>query len=121
MRLFRRLLPFSTAGGAAWFAFRHRELLWDWGTWTAQALPRAVGGNAGDVMKEARRYADVIAENGPLAVQAVKRSVLAALGRPTAEGLQSEHEIGVPVAMSVDAKEGTRAFKEKRRAVYHGR
>ena len=75
----------------------------------------------GDVMKEARRYADVIAENGPLAVQAVKRSVLAALGRPTAEGLQSEHEIGVPVAMSADAKEGTRAFKEKRRAVYHGR
>ena len=53
MRLFRRLLPFSTAGGATWFAFRHRELLWDWGTWTAQALPRAVGGNAGDVMKEA--------------------------------------------------------------------
>jgi enoyl-CoA hydratase len=65
----------------------------------------------GDVMKEARRYADVIAENGPLAVQAVKRSVLAALGRPTAEGLQSEHEIGVPVAMSADAKEGTKAFK----------
>jgi len=75
----------------------------------------------GEVMKEAQRYADVIAANGPLAVQAVKRSVLAALGRPTAEGLQSEHEIGVPVAMSEDAKEGTRAFKEKRRAVYHGR
>jgi enoyl-CoA hydratase len=75
----------------------------------------------GEVMKEARRYADVISENGPLAVQAVKRSVLAALGRPTAEGLQSEHEIGVPVAMSADAKEGTKAFKEKRRAVFHGR
>ena len=45
MRLVRRLLPFSTASGAAWFAFRHRELLWDWGTWTAQALPRAVGGH----------------------------------------------------------------------------
>jgi enoyl-CoA hydratase len=75
----------------------------------------------GEVMREARRYADVIAENGPLAVQAVKRSVLAALGRPTADGLQSEHEIGVPVAMSTDAKEGTRAFKEKRRAVFHGR
>ena len=75
----------------------------------------------GEVMKEARRYADVISQNGPLAVQAVKRSVLAALGRPTADGLQSEHEIGVPVAMSADAKEGTRAFKEKRRAVFHGR
>jgi enoyl-CoA hydratase/carnithine racemase len=75
----------------------------------------------GEVMNEARRYADAIAANGPLAVQAVKRSVLAALGRPTAEGLQSEHEIGVPVAMSADAKEGTRAFKEKRRAVFQGR
>jgi enoyl-CoA hydratase len=75
----------------------------------------------GDVMKEARRYADVISQNGPLAVQAVKRSVLAALGRPTVDGLQSEHELGVPVAMSEDAREGTRAFKEKRRAVFHGR
>jgi enoyl-CoA hydratase len=75
----------------------------------------------GDVMKEARRYADIISQNGPLAVQAVKRSVLAALGRPTADGLQSEHELGVPVAMSEDAREGTRAFKEKRRAVFHGR
>jgi enoyl-CoA hydratase len=73
------------------------------------------------VMAEARRYAEVVAENGPLAVQAVKRSVLAALGRPTVEGLQSEHEIGVPVAMSADAKEGTRAFKEKRRPVFQGR
>jgi enoyl-CoA hydratase len=75
----------------------------------------------GEVMKEARRYADVVSENGPLAVQAVKRSVLAALGRPTVDGLQSEHELGVPVAMSADAKEGTKAFKEKRRAVFHGR
>ena len=75
----------------------------------------------GEVMKEARRYADVVSENGPLAVQAVKRSVLAALGRPTVDGLQSEHELGVPVAMSEDAREGTRAFKEKRRAVFHGR
>lgn len=74
-----------------------------------------------EVMREARRYADVIAENGPLAVQAVKRSVLAALGRPTADGLDLEHQIGVPVAMSEDAKEGTRAFKEKRRAVFKGR
>ena len=75
----------------------------------------------GEVMKEAQRYADVISQNGPLAVQAVKRSVLAALGRPTVDGLQSEHELGVPVAMSEDAREGTRAFKEKRRAVFHGR
>jgi hypothetical protein len=53
MRRLRRLLPFSTVGGAAWFAFRHRELLLDWGMWTAQALPRAVGGDVRDVAKEA--------------------------------------------------------------------
>jgi enoyl-CoA hydratase len=74
-----------------------------------------------DVMKEARRCADVIAKNGPLAVQAVKRSVLAGLGRPTKEALDLEMEIGIPVSSSEDAKEGTRAFKEKRTAVYKGR
>jgi enoyl-CoA hydratase len=75
---------------------------------------------AAEVLVEARRYADVIAANGPLAVQAVKKSVMFALGRPTAEGLDREQELGVPVQMSQDAKEGTRAFKEKRKAVFTG-
>ena len=72
-------------------------------------------------MSEARRYAEVICGNGPLAVQAVKRSVLAGLGRPTAEALEKEMEIGIPVSMTEDAKEGTKAFKEKRKPVFHGR
>jgi len=75
---------------------------------------------ASDVMPEARRYAAIIRENGPLAVQAVKRSVLAGLGRPTADALEREMEIGIPVAMSADAKEGTKAFKEKRKPVFTG-
>jgi enoyl-CoA hydratase len=75
---------------------------------------------AADVMREARRYADVIAANGPLAVQAVKRSVLATWGRPLKEALDVEQELGLPVQMSADAKEGTRAFKEKRKAVFTG-
>jgi enoyl-CoA hydratase len=73
------------------------------------------------VLEEARRYAAVICENGPLAVQAVKRSVLASLGVPTAQALEKEQEIGIPVSMSDDAKEGTKAFKEKRKPVFHGR
>ena len=75
---------------------------------------------AGEVLSEARRCAEVIARNGPLAVQAVKRSVLAGLGRPTAAALDLEQEIGIPVSMSQDAKEGTRAFKEKRTPVFQG-
>jgi enoyl-CoA hydratase len=76
---------------------------------------------AAEVMTEARRAADIIAANGPLAVQAVKRSVLAGLGRPTAEALDLEMQFGIPVSQSEDAKEGTKAFKEKRKAVFHGR
>jgi enoyl-CoA hydratase/carnithine racemase len=46
--------------------------------------------------------------------------VLAGLGRPTAEALDTESTIGIPVAMSADAREGTRAFKEKRKPVFRG-
>src|SRR5262245_31648908 len=76
---------------------------------------------AAQVMAEARRYAEVIRGNGPVAVQAVKRSVLAGLGRPTAEALEKELEIGIPASMCEDAREGTKAFKEKRKPVFQGR
>ncbi len=73
------------------------------------------------VMAEARRYAQIINENGPLAVQAVKRSALASLGVPTQQALEKELEIGIPVSLSEDAREGTKAFKEKRKPVFKGR
>ncbi len=76
---------------------------------------------AAEVLPEARRCAEILAGNGPLAVQAVKRSVLASLGVPTAQALEKELEIGIPVSMSEDAREGTRAFKEKRKPVFKGR
>src|SRR5215475_10926630 len=76
---------------------------------------------AAQVMDEARRCAEIICGNGPLAVQAVKRSVLAGLGRPTAEALEKELEIGIPASMCEDAREGTKAFKEKRKPVFQGR
>jgi len=76
---------------------------------------------AAKVMAEAERFARIIAENGPLAVTALKKSVLANIGRPLAEGLARELEIGFPVFLSEDAKEGPRAFKEKRKPRYQGK
>ena len=73
------------------------------------------------VMAEARRYATIIAANGPLAVQAVKRSVVVGLTLPPEQALEKEMEIGVPVSMSEDCREGTRAFREKRKPVFKGR
>ena len=73
------------------------------------------------VMAEAERFARIIANNGPLAVTALKKAVLTSIGRPLAEGLAKELEIGFPVFLSEDAREGPRAFKEKRKPQYKGR
>jgi len=73
------------------------------------------------VLPEARRYARIMNEAGPLAVQAVKRSVVEGLGLPPEQALEKELEIGIPVSMSEDCREGTKAFKEKRKPVFKGR
>ena len=73
------------------------------------------------VMPEAHALRRHHRANGPLAVQAVKRSVLAGLGLPPEQALEKEMEIGIPVSMSEDCREGTKAFKEKRKPVFKGR
>jgi len=74
-----------------------------------------------EVMETAERYARIIAENGPLAVRAVKKSVTAAMGRPLSEGLKKELDIGSPVFLTQDAVEGPLAFKEKRKPKFIGK
>ena len=73
------------------------------------------------VMAEAERVAKIIAANGPLAVKAIKQSVLTGIGKPLSEGLAKEIELGIPVFLSEDAKEGPKAFKEKRKPQYKGK
>jgi len=73
------------------------------------------------LMPTAEEIAIRIAENGPLAVQAIKRSVREGMGLSLKEALNKEMEIGLPTFMTEDAREGPRAFREKRKPVYKGR
>src|SRR3954467_10221653 len=75
----------------------------------------------GKALDTALEIGQRISRHGPLPVQAVKRSVQATEGLPEAEALKIELEIGLPIFGTADAKEGTKAFKEKREPRYEGR
>lgn len=75
----------------------------------------------GQALDEALRIADRIARNGPVAVQAIKRSVRETAHLPEEQALEVELRIGLEVFASEDAKEGARAFAEKREPRYQGR
>jgi enoyl-CoA hydratase len=68
----------------------------------------------GQALTAALEIAESISANGPLAVEAILRSVREADGLPEDEALAKELEIGWPIFSTEDAKEGTRAFAEKR-------
>ncbi|MFC1824778.1 enoyl-CoA hydratase/isomerase family protein [Thermodesulfobacteriota bacterium] len=72
------------------------------------------------VMEEAERFARTIAKNGPLAVSAIKKSVLSCIGQTLREGIAIETKIATPIFATEDAREGPRAFKEKREPQYKG-
>ncbi len=75
----------------------------------------------GQALAKAREIADQIAENGPLAVAAVLKSMRETAAMSEADGLARELEIGEPIIFNTnDAKEGPRAFKEKRKPNFTG-
>jgi enoyl-CoA hydratase len=75
----------------------------------------------GTSLERAQQLAERIATNGPLAVRNIKASVLAADALPESAAYQRELELGMEVMGSKDAKEGPRAFLEKRAPNFTGR
>jgi len=75
----------------------------------------------GEALEKALEIADQIAANGPLAVRAVLRTMRETEGMAEEEAFAVEAPIGLSVFTSADAKEGPRAFAEKRAPVYEER
>ena len=75
----------------------------------------------GQALAKALEIADIIAANGPVAVRAILRTMRETEGLPENEAFAVEARIGMAVFASEDAKEGPRAFAEKRTPHYRDR
>ena len=65
-------------------------------------------------LDKALELADLINANGPLAVQAILKTIRETEGMHENEAFKPDTANGIPVFLSQDAKEGPLAFKEKR-------
>jgi crotonobetainyl-CoA hydratase len=74
------------------------------------------------LMQAARALADEILECAPLAVQASKQVMLQSLANPDLKkAMTVRYEIAEQMLASLDAKEGPRAFSEKRKPIWTGK
>jgi enoyl-CoA hydratase/carnithine racemase len=73
-----------------------------------------------ELLTKAREVAQRLADNGPLAVRKIKEGVVRTSGLPLDQALKIEDEVSMAVLTSRDAREGPRAFKEKRKPKFTG-
>jgi enoyl-CoA hydratase len=75
----------------------------------------------GQALATAHEIAERICANGPLAVQAILRTIRDSEGRHEDDCWADDARVGAAVFASADAKEGPRAFAEKRAPRFQGR
>lgn len=112
----RRQIPYCRAAEILLLGRRitAREAL-DWGL-INRVVPR------GKALEEARKMADELCQNGPLSIKAITRALREIQEcMHEDEAMKAQDELGWPIFASEDSKEGMRAFKEKRKAVFKGR
>ncbi|WP_020498711.1 enoyl-CoA hydratase/isomerase family protein [Sciscionella marina] len=73
-----------------------------------------------DVLTRAHALATRMAENGPLAMRKAKQVMLESSGRPILEAFAKEDDAIKEVLRSKDAREGSKAFMEKRAPSFTG-
>ncbi len=74
-----------------------------------------------ELMPTAKEWARRICQNGPLALRAAKESMMVGINMTLEEGLKLEKSLVDKLLMTEDAKEGVKAFNEKRKPVFKGR
>jgi enoyl-CoA hydratase len=75
----------------------------------------------GEALAKAHEIADMIAANGPLAVQAVLKTIRDSEGKHEDDCWKDDAAVGAAVFASEDAKEGPRAFAERRAPKFQGK
>jgi enoyl-CoA hydratase len=75
----------------------------------------------GQALAKAHEIADLVAANGPLAVQAILKTMRDSEGKHEEDCWADDARVGAAVFSSEDAKEGPRAFSEKRPANFRGK
>jgi len=76
---------------------------------------------ASDVLAKARELAEMIILSAPLSIEASKAVALSSLSHSLERSILDHHPAAVRMLMSEDAKEGPRAFSEKRAPRWLGR